>query len=170
MNQKIIDWTKRVKDAYPHDDGRVLDVGSLNVNGSVKHLFPLAKEYIGIDFREGPDVDIVLNGHDLTKQFSIYSFDNVVCMNMLEHDDKFWKTLEQMNMMLDTGGMLYLAWPGIDFPVHDYPGDYWRVTEQAMAEIILKGYEVLNIETIYTKTNDAGKPINGVVCALGRKL
>ena len=61
MNQKIIDWTKQQRSWHPHSAGMVLDIGSLNVNGSVRHLFTDAEKYIGIDFREGKDVDVYLS-------------------------------------------------------------------------------------------------------------
>ena len=41
---------------------KTLDIGSLGVNGSLKDLFT---DYIGLDMREGDNVDIVANGHEL---------------------------------------------------------------------------------------------------------
>lgn len=163
MSESIREWTKRMRQMFPFEAGKVLDVGSLNVNGTVKDLFPDAENYVGIDFREGKDVDLVLDGHDID-QFQ-YDFDTIVCMNMLEHDDAFWITLEKMNQKLKTGGYLFIAVPTFTFPQHDYPHDYWRIGKDAMEKIIFKGYEMLNLETINTKPN-----VNPVVCGLGRKL
>jgi hypothetical protein len=36
--------------------------------------------------------------------------------------------------------------PTVGYPVHEHPGDYWRATEQAMKEVIFKGYEILSLE------------------------
>jgi len=44
----------------------ILDVGSYDVNGTVKKIFPLNK-YLGIDLAKGPNVDMVLNGDKLDK-------------------------------------------------------------------------------------------------------
>jgi len=44
----------------------------------------------GIDFIEGPGVDLVLDAHQLTSAFERNSFDIVVSTEMLEHDSEFW--------------------------------------------------------------------------------
>ena len=178
MNSHIIDWTKRMRMAYPHEAGRVLDIGSLNVNGSVRDLFKDATQYIGADFREGKEVDLVINAHDLLGKFGMNSFDTIICMDMLEHDDKFWITLENINTMLNRGGRLWIVQPSINFPIHNYPGDYWRATEQAFTDVYYKGYDLLNMEQVYTKDKNGNDyedlkgeaGMNPVLCALGRKV
>jgi len=52
----------------------VLEVGSLNINGTVRDFFD-AEEYIGIDIGEGPGVDVVSGGH---KYKSKKKFDCVI--------------------------------------------------------------------------------------------
>ena len=42
---------------------RVLEVGSLNINGTVRDLFNDCN-YIGIDVGEGNGVDVVCSGHE----------------------------------------------------------------------------------------------------------
>lgn len=167
MNYRIVDWAERVRKLQPNT-GRALEIGSLNVNGTTKHLFADATEYIGIDFREGKDVDLVMNAHDTLEQFGNDSFDTIICMDMLEHDDAFWRTLDNIHAMLKQGGYFWVVMPTIGFPIHNHPGDYWRATEQAFQDIIFKGYKILNMETIYTKDLN-NKPINPVLCSLGIK-
>jgi hypothetical protein len=46
----------------------ILEVGSLDINGSVRNIFyPWTLEYTGIDPQSGPGVDIVANGHEYSK-------------------------------------------------------------------------------------------------------
>lgn len=168
MSESIRDWTRRMKELYPNAfKGVVLDIGSLNVNGTVKDFFPDVVDYIGIDFRSGKDVDMVMNAHDID-EFK-FSFNTIVCMDMLEHDNNFWITIGKINKMLINGGYLFVVMPTIGFPIHNHPNDYWRATESAFKEVIFNGYEILNMETVYTKVID-GKGFNPVLCALGRKL
>lgn len=170
MTQGNLDWVKKIKEKYSIG-GRVLDIGSLDVNGSPRSLFKDADEYIGIDFRKGPGVDRVMDAHDIPDNNNWFmNFDTVICMNTLEHDSEFWETLLNINWVLKDDGYLIFCIPTIGFPVHDHPGDYWRMTEQAVKEIVFKGFELLEIETQYTKTDDNGKGINPVICAVGRKL
>lgn len=167
MNQTIIDWTERIRRDYPFKAGKVLDVGSLNVNGTVKHLFQDA-DYLGIDFRDGDDVDLVMNGHDID-QFQ-HKFDTIICMNMLEHDDNFWITLHKMREQLKQGGHMFVVIPTFGFPTHEHPQDYWRAGEDAFRDVIFKNFELLDLTTVYTKTSDDGRPINPELCGFGRKL
>lgn len=169
MNAEIINWMKETRPLLPYDLGDVLDVGSLNINDSAREVYTQFKSYVGIDMMEGKDVDIVMNAHNLVNKFGEESIDTIVCVNTLEHDDKFWLTIRAMNRVLKKGGFLVFCIPTFYFPIHNHPGDYWRMSEQAIREIVFKSYEVLDLKEIYTKESE-GKPINPVICAIGRKL
>lgn len=170
MNTKIIDWMKETRHLLPESLGDVLDVGSLNVNGSAREVYTFSRSYLGVDMREGKDVDIVMNAHSLVLRFGKDSFDIVVCMNILEHDDRFWITLEEVNSVLRKGGYLVFCVPTFSFPIHSYPEDYWRMSEQAVKEIVFMGFEVLDLKEIWTKEDNNQRGINPIVCAIGRKL
>lgn len=62
---------------------RVIEVGSYDVNGSVRPLFPEADSYIGLDRRAGPGVDVVADALTYTPDGPV---DLVVCCEVLEHD------------------------------------------------------------------------------------
>lgn len=103
----------------------VLEAGSLNVNGSVRSLFE-ASDYVGIDMRDGPGVDRVMDAHVIAQHFAAEEFEVVVSTEMLEHDSEFWVSLVQMGWVLRRGGLLILTARGNGFPEHGYPHDYWR--------------------------------------------
>ena len=44
------------------DAKKVLEVGSQNINGSVRDFFLIADEYVGVDIGEGKEVDYVIPG------------------------------------------------------------------------------------------------------------
>ena len=79
--------------------GRILDVGSLDVNGSIKSL--CEDFYIGLDIRKGKNVDIQASSHNLP--FKSNSFDNVISIGILEHDTCFWTSLDEMKRVLKVG-------------------------------------------------------------------
>lgn len=168
MSESTRQWTKMIREKFPFVPGHVLEIGSLNVNGTVKDLFPDARTYTGIDMREGKDVDAVINSHDIPANFSPRQFDTVICMNMLEHDDRFWITLAAIDYVLENGGYLFIVVPTFNFPVHDHPRDYWRIGEDAFRDVLFAGYELKNLETIPTKIIDT-VPRNFVICGFGRK-
>jgi SAM-dependent methyltransferase len=119
--------------------GKCLDVGSYNVNGCVRDLFA---DYTGLDMRPGPNVDVVANAKEIP--FPRESFDVVTCLEMIEHDqDPFW-SVEEMKRVLRPGGSLVITVPGIGFPRHDYPSDYWRFTDDGL-RILMAGLNDLRI-------------------------
>jgi len=71
-------------DLLPH---RTLELGSLDVNGSVRKLF--SGEYVGIDRVQGPGVDPSWTANAL--DFPDASFDTVVSTSMLEARCGVWR-------------------------------------------------------------------------------
>jgi SAM-dependent methyltransferase len=106
-----------------------LEVGSLDVNGSVRRFFD--GPYIGIDMRAGLGVDVV--GYANALPFPDQAFDVVVCTEMLEHDPTFWVSLAQMGRVLKPGGHLLVTTRGNGFGEHHEPSDYWRFMPESMA-------------------------------------
>lgn len=66
----------------PRDRLRVLEIGSLDVNGGLRHLYPRAEKWLGLDFMPGPGVDVVA---DASNWLSQERFDLVICAEVLEH-------------------------------------------------------------------------------------
>ena len=60
--QKIFLESVKSKFSEKFKNCRVLDIGSLDINGNNRFLFE-NYEYIGLDIGEGNNVDIVCRGH-----------------------------------------------------------------------------------------------------------
>lgn len=60
---------------------RVLEIGSLNINGTTRDHFPNA-DYTGLDIVPGPGVDIVANAATWTPD---REYDVVICQEVFEH-------------------------------------------------------------------------------------
>ena len=116
----------------------ILEIGSYNVNGKVRDLFLGSVKYIGIDLQEGPDVDIVMDGHDALVTFGANSFDLILCLDTLEHDIDPLLTIRGMHYMLRKGGHLIVSTPTSGFPEHRHPKDYWRFMKDTYADLIFK--------------------------------
>lgn len=99
------DFVARVA-ALHRVDGALLEIGSRDVNGSVRALFPTADPYVGIDLGPGASVDVVASGADFGRTSS---FDAVVTSECLEHDPGWRTTLANIERVLRPGGLLVLT-------------------------------------------------------------
>jgi len=114
---------------------KVLDVGSYDVNGTLKPLFAKDSwEYHGLDIEEGKNVDIV---GDLYKfPIKANTYDVIVSTSCFEHVKFFWQTFNEMCRVLKKGGLIYICAPSTGV-YHKYPVDCWRFyadSYQALAE------------------------------------
>jgi SAM-dependent methyltransferase len=94
---------------------RVLDVGSYDVNGSARDHFT-GGEYVGVDWRPGPGVDVVALAHELDLPDG--HFDVALSVESLEHDYYWGQTLAAMHRLLRPGGLLLLMVASFNFPSH----------------------------------------------------
>ena len=101
-------WCEGLKIAMPRffKERAVLEMGSLNVNGSLRALFENCS-YTGVDVIAGPDVDIVGTFHEV--DFADKRFDVVCSVNSLEHDMHFNMTLPRMYKLLADGGLMFIS-------------------------------------------------------------
>jgi hypothetical protein len=94
-HQSQLDFVKSVKDMFPYSfkEATVLEVGSLNINGSVRQFF-INCDYVGVDLAEGRGVDIV--GFVHTLPLAENSFDTVISCECFEHDKHWQETFKTM--------------------------------------------------------------------------
>lgn len=85
---------------------RVLEIGSLDVNGGLRGLFADATAYHGIDLVAGPGVDEVA---DATEWRSATRFDLVLCAEVLEHAPDWAAVVETAWTALVPRGRLLLT-------------------------------------------------------------
>lgn len=116
---------------------RVLEVGSLDVNGSVKPFIMQFKpyEYIGVDIQSGPSVDILCKAENLVDIFGPQSFDLVISTEMMEHIFDWKAAIDNMKTVLRPSGYIVITTRSLGFPRHDHPADYWRFDVEDMYRI-----------------------------------
>ena len=103
---------------------RILDVGSQDVNGTLRPIAPPAANYTGVDLVAGPGVDLVLTD-PYSYPFVPGSFDCIVSTSCFEHDDMFWLTFSEMCRVLKSDGFIYINAPSSGV-YHGFPRDCWR--------------------------------------------
>jgi SAM-dependent methyltransferase len=142
-----------MQDAISAIDGAaldVLDVGSLDVNGTYRPLVEARGwDYTGLDMRDGPNVDIVPET-PFVYPFHNDRFDVVISGSTMEHVTAIWEWVPELVRVLKPGGTLIIITHHA-FPLHRYPVDCWRIMPDGMAYLFERSG--LRDWTIETPTN-----------------
>ena len=127
---------------------KVLDIGSLDINGSVKRHFKNC-DYTGIDVGYGENVDIVCEGQDYDAPDE--SYDVVCSLECFEHNPYWYETFMNMIRLCKKEGLVFFTCATTGRPEHgtrrtsiedspltiDLGWDYYRnLTEQDFVEKI----------------------------------
>ncbi|MCB4820998.1 methyltransferase domain-containing protein [Roseicella aerolata] len=136
----------------------VAELGSYDVNGSLRDHAPRGIRYVGFDMEAGPGVDVVVApGKPLPLPDG--SVDVAVTSSAFEHDIAFWDTFLELIRILRPGGLLYVNAPS-NHTVHRYPLDCWRFypdASQALCEwAARRGIDVTLAESFIGKQGGEG--------------
>lgn len=118
---------------------KILEIGSWQERNQyeiadLRPLFPNS-EFVGTDMRSGPGVDRVANANRLP--FASGSFDLVFCLETFEHADKPWLVAKEIERVLKPKGIAIVS-SQQNFPIHNYPSDYFRYTPYGLAVLFEK--------------------------------
>ena len=133
----------------------IVEIGSQNVNGSLRDVAPLQSEYIGVDFANAKGVDVVLDD-PYKLPFADNSFDAVVSSSCFEHSEMFWLLYLEIIRILKPDGLFYLNAPSTG-AFHRYPVDCYRFYPDSGVALSnwgkRNGYHTAVLEQ-YTNHND----------------
>lgn len=151
-------FVNSLKVRFPHlfNGKHVLEVGSLDLNGSIRPLFSHCV-YVGVDLGPGPGVDVIAAGEDLT--YPDNSFDVVASCECFEHNPNWAKTFDNMTRMAKTLVFFSCATTGRAehgtrrSNPHDAPycGDYYR---NLTANDVLEACDLSAYEMYEFSSND----------------
>jgi len=111
------DYFHELKNKFPKffTGVNVLEVGSLNINGTIRDFFDDCS-YIGIDVARGPGVDIVCQGqaYDAPDEH----FDVCASVECFEHNPYWVETFKNMVRMCKSGGLVIMTCATTGRPEH----------------------------------------------------
>ena len=115
---------------------KVIEVGSYDVNGSLRYLTELLEpaEYIGVDIVEGPGVDLICPGEKLVEKFGKDSFDVVLSTCVLEHVRDWKGYISNLKNVCKPNGIILVIAPSV-WVFHEFPYDFWRYKKSDIENI-----------------------------------
>lgn len=122
----------KVKFPLAFSGGRTLEVGSLNINGTVRNAFN-SDEYVGVDVGAGANVDIVISGHEYDNEMP---FDCCISCECFEHNPFYKETFLNMVRLCKSGGLVIFTCATTGRPEHGTE----RSTPQDSPLTIAKGW------------------------------
>lgn len=112
MHPEAMEWVAR--HAAGSTNRTVIDLGGRDVNGTTRHLFPLA-DYVTVDIEPGDGVDFVCDAADFQPAEPV---DCVVSTEMLEHTPRAAEVVVAAFDMLRPGGVFVGTAAGPGRPPH----------------------------------------------------
>ena len=145
MRQSVKDYLVKILNRFPIMEP-VYEIGSYRVEGQeefadLRPFFP-GKIYIGCDMRSGLGVDRIEDVHCL--KIKSNSIGTVLIFDTLEHVENVHQAMDEICRILKPGGMVIMS-SVMNFPIHDYPSDYWRFTPKAF-ELLLNRFAIHEVE------------------------
>lgn len=133
----VLAWAAALFTPAIVEDKTVVEVGSYNVNGSVRPYVERygPTSYLGVDFEKGPGVDLVANVDDLSGMYP-EGFDVVISTEMLEHVEDWRSAIYNLVRLVKPGGVLVMSTRSPGFPYHPFPVDNWRYPVPVMRQIV----------------------------------
>ena len=137
-----------VKHSLKYIFGKTLDLGA----GSSKYRNIIEKrtsEYVTFDMIKKEGIDVV--GDILNLSFKDESFDTVISTQVLEHVEKPWIMVKEIQRILRKDGICILTAPFL-VPYHADPCDYFRYTKKGIESLFKnENFEIIECDG-YGKT------------------
>jgi SAM-dependent methyltransferase len=150
----MLAFRKKYLESRKNEPLLILDLGSLDVNGSYRGYFEVYSwTYRGIDMAAGKNVDIVLRDPYNWREVKSGSSDVVVSGQAFEHVEFFWLTMLEIARVLKPEGLCCLIAPS-GGPEHRYPVDCWRFSPDGFAA--LARFAFLEVSEVYSQNGTTG--------------
>lgn len=157
MHKAQTDYVKKQLVKYK-PSGTVVEIGSKDINGNNRSLLGDVN-YIGIDLSPGPNVDVVAHFADTNYK----NIDMILSTEALEHDYRWFCTLQNIYKSLKKGGVAIITAAGYGRPEHgtrrshpqDSPDttDYYRNITMSFVYEALNKFDV-NVVDVVEKGGD----------------
>jgi SAM-dependent methyltransferase len=163
---------------------KVLEIGSRWVTGDYFKPYFSEADYIGFDFYQGKNVDVVGDAHKLSTYFPEgEKFDVIYSSAVFEHFAMPWLVATEISKLLKVGGLLYVE-THFSFSSHERPWHFFQYSDMALRVLFSPGMGFECIEagmsnpmvgrfSVFADKYLRNRPIKGLYCHsdyLGKKV
>lgn len=140
------EWPSYLSQTFNKRGVRVLEIGSRNVTGiNFRRLFSEA-EYIGFDYYQGENVDVVGDAHKLSTYFKKgEEFDLIFSSAVFEHFHMPWIVALEIQKLLRIGGHVFVE-THFSFSAHERPWNFFQFSDMGLRVLFNEslGFELLD--------------------------
>lgn len=122
--KSFVDFKNIYLSKFKNKNIKLIEIGSLAVNSSVKLNLAENIDYVGVDICKGENVDIVLED-PYKLPFENESIDAVISISTFEHTQFFWLSYLEILRVLKNDGLFFLNAPS-NSKFHRHETDNWR--------------------------------------------
>ena len=122
--KSFVDFKNIYLSKFKNKNIKLIEIGSLAVNSSVKLNLAENIDYVGVDICKGENVDIVLED-PYKLPFENESIDAVISISTFEHTQFFWLSYLEILRVLRNDGLFFLNAPS-NSKFHRPETDTWR--------------------------------------------
>lgn len=124
----VIEFARSVLTESEVEGKRVIEVGALDVNGSVRPIIESYRPavYVGIDIQMGPGVDVICDASGILAHFGAESFDILISTEVLEHVRDWREAVHNFKHAVKPAGILLVTTRSFGVDFHRHPFDFWR--------------------------------------------
>lgn len=136
-------WAQYLAKTFNQKGMRVLEIGSREVTGDKFSQYFDQAEYIGFDYMEGDNVDVVGDAHYLSTYFE-GKFDLIFSSAVFEHLAMPWVVAEEISQLLNIGGCVFIE-THYSFNSHHRPWHFFQFSDEALKVLFSKelGFECM---------------------------
>ena len=118
------DFKKIYLSRFKDNEIKIVEIGSQDINSSIKNKLNKKMNYIGVDICKGENVDIVLED-PYKLPFENNSIDVIISISTFEHTQFFWLSYLEILRVLKKEGLFFLNAPS-NSKFHRHETDNWR--------------------------------------------
>lgn len=107
----------------------ILELGSYDVNGSIRTIFDNTSEYVGLDLIKGPGVDIVYDGKNIPIN---QEFDLCISCECFEHNPNYFENFIKMIELAKQDGLVVFTCASIGRREHGTTDSNFRKSPGSM--------------------------------------